>query len=127
MRTNVAIRNLIKTNNVDGIYQSIGTGGREGMQTMDSSVMSLVQEGLITYETALPRLRDDASKRQIEGFKNTAPRNVPESPRTQIGGQSIPVHSLDATPVVQPQGEEPPAAKKSSLLSGTIPPWERDK
>lgn len=127
MRTNVAIRNLIKTNNVDGIYQSIGTGAREGMQTMDSSILSLVQEGQITYETALPRLRDDASKRQIEAFKGAAPRSAPDpGSRAQVAGQSVPVHSLDA-PTPQAPHEDPSAGKKSSLLSGAIPPWEREK
>jgi twitching motility protein PilT len=120
MRNNVAIRNLIKTNNVDGIYQSIGTGGREGMQTMDSSVMNLLKEGLITYETALPRLRDDASKRQIESFKRAAPAQAPPA-------DSPPPARPAAAMAAAPPPQEPPAAKKPSLMSGMIPPWERDK
>jgi twitching motility protein PilT len=116
MRNNVAIRNLIKTNNIDGIYQSIGTGGREGMQTMDSSILALVKEGLITYETALPRLRDDSSKRQIEEYKGKAPRAA--SPPAPAPAPASPAPAQD-----RPSESAP--ASKSSLMSGVIPPWEK--
>ena len=72
MRANPAIRNLIRSNNIDGIYQSIQTGSKEGMVTMDASILVLVRGGKVTYEDAIPHVRDEVTKKQLEQFKGEA-------------------------------------------------------
>lgn len=47
------IRNLIRENNLQQLRSAIETGARDGMHTMNSSLMKLVGEGRITTETAL--------------------------------------------------------------------------
>lgn len=42
-----AIRNMIRENKMHQIYSSIQTGGRQGMQTMESSLQYLYSQGLI--------------------------------------------------------------------------------
>lgn len=48
-----AIRNLIREEKTHQIDTAIQTGGKFGMQTMDSSLLSLYKKGLITGELAL--------------------------------------------------------------------------
>lgn len=52
------IRNLIRENNLQQLRSAIETGAREGMHTMNSSLIKLVREGRITEETALARSND---------------------------------------------------------------------
>lgn len=47
-----AIRNLIREDKVAQMYSAIQTGGAFGMTTMDQSLQSLVNKGLITTEAA---------------------------------------------------------------------------
>lgn len=47
-----AIRNLIREDKVAQMYSAIQTGGAYGMTTMDQSLQTLVQKGLITRDTA---------------------------------------------------------------------------
>lgn len=54
MRTNNAIRNLIREEKLEQVYSSMQTGQAEsGMQTMNQSLIKLVQEGTITEEVAI--------------------------------------------------------------------------
>ena len=54
MIPNAAIRNLIREDKVHQIYSQIQIGqGRSGMQTMNQSLYSLYQKGLISLEDAL--------------------------------------------------------------------------
>ena len=53
MRSNPAIRNLIRERKTHQIDSVIAAGGKEGMRTMDQSLFSLAKEGRITAETAL--------------------------------------------------------------------------
>lgn len=53
MHVNNAIRNLIKDNKINQIDNVIQSSGSEGMQTMDHSLIELVQKGMITRENAL--------------------------------------------------------------------------
>ena len=48
-----AIGNLIREGKTSQIYSAIQMGGRMGMQTMESGLAKLYQEGKITYEDAL--------------------------------------------------------------------------
>ena len=53
-----AIKNLIRENKTPQIYTQLQTGGTYGMQTMDESLRSLYQKGIITYDSAASRMRD---------------------------------------------------------------------
>lgn len=53
MFVNTGIANLIRNGKDEMIYSSIETGLKEGMQTMEQSLIRLVYEGKITVETAL--------------------------------------------------------------------------
>lgn len=53
MHINTAIRTMIRDNKVHQIENSIAAGRNEGMLTMDSSILGLYKEGLISKETAI--------------------------------------------------------------------------
>ncbi|PWU25547.1 MAG: type IV pili twitching motility protein PilT [Candidatus Rokuibacteriota bacterium] len=53
-----AIRNLIREEKIHQIYSAIQAGQKFGMQTMNQSLMSLVQRGAIAREDALHRSTD---------------------------------------------------------------------
>ncbi len=57
MFINTGISNLIRNGKDEMIYSSIETGLREGMQTMEQSLVRLVYEGKISVETALGAAR----------------------------------------------------------------------
>jgi twitching motility protein PilT len=50
-----AVRNLIREGKTHQLYSAIQTGGDHGMQTMDASLVDLVQRGRITIEVARRR------------------------------------------------------------------------
>jgi twitching motility protein PilT len=50
-----AIRNLIRQGKIEQVYSYMQTGTRRGMQTMEQSLLDLVQRGLITTHEALGR------------------------------------------------------------------------
>src|SRR5207302_8841715 len=50
-----AIRNLIKEGKTNQLRNSVVTGQREGMITLEQSLSALVQAGEITYEDAVAR------------------------------------------------------------------------
>jgi twitching motility protein PilT len=50
-----AVRNLIREGKTHQLYSAIQTGGEQGMQTMDASLVDLVQHGRITVEAARRR------------------------------------------------------------------------
>lgn len=53
MRMNSAIRGLIRDNKTHQINNAIAAGAREGMMTMDQSILALYREGKISAETAV--------------------------------------------------------------------------
>jgi len=53
MITNSAIRNLIREGHFEQIYSQIQLGGESGMRTMNSSLLSLYKNGLISKDIAL--------------------------------------------------------------------------
>lgn len=116
MRANTAIRNLIRTGSIDGIYQAIGTGSRDGMVTMDASIIELVKKGKVSFEVAYSRLRDDPSRRQIEQYRK------PGTPLPDSGLSA----SGESPPPAQASGDSG-GAKRPSILSSAIPPWEQKK
>jgi len=50
-----AIRNLIRDGKTYQIYSAMQAGGRFGMQTMDQSLATLVQRGVVSHELGLER------------------------------------------------------------------------
>jgi twitching motility protein PilT len=50
--TNPAVRNIIREGKVHQLDAVIQTGADQGMQTMDRTLVSLVQSGVITYDNA---------------------------------------------------------------------------
>lgn len=66
MRTNPAIRNLIRENKTYQLDAAIQAGAAEGMCTMDASLLALYKAGRITAETALAHsLNYDAMQRKL--------------------------------------------------------------
>ncbi|MCI8399203.1 MAG: PilT/PilU family type 4a pilus ATPase [Oscillibacter sp.] len=53
MKTNTAIRTYIRDHNTHQIPNAIAKGGKEGMITMDDSILALYNAGKITAQTAL--------------------------------------------------------------------------
>jgi len=53
-----AVRHQIRDDKVHGITTVIETGGQHGMQTIDQSLRSLVREGFVGREDAIPFARD---------------------------------------------------------------------
>jgi twitching motility protein PilT len=62
-----AVRNLIREGKTHQIYSAMQAGGRFGMQTMDQSLASLVQSGVIDLGTALERCANEEDLRRLGG------------------------------------------------------------
>ena len=65
-----AIRNLIREGKVHQITSAMQGGGRYGMQTMDSALADLVQQGVVTSEMARERAIDPENFRDLIGGTN---------------------------------------------------------
>ena len=67
MKSNPAIRNLIRERKTHQIDSVIAAGGKDGMRTMDQSLFALAKQGRITPETALRfSIHEEALQRRIE-------------------------------------------------------------
>ena len=67
MRSNPAIRNLIREEKTHQIDSVIAAGGAQGMRTMDQSLFKLAKEGRITPETALRfSIHEEALERHLQ-------------------------------------------------------------
>ena len=67
MKSNPAIRNLIRENKTHQIDSVIAAGGKDGMRTMDQSLFQLAKQGRITTETALRfSIHEEALERRLE-------------------------------------------------------------
>ena len=53
-----AVRNLIRENNLQQLRSSIETGAKEGMHSLNSSLLDLVHNGNITAEMAMMNSND---------------------------------------------------------------------
>lgn len=83
-----AVRNLIRENKSYQIGSIIQTGHKQKMQTLDQSLLNLVQKGIISVDDARMRAKDrqefDRMLASIGGHQQIpqAPGNVPPPPRT---------------------------------------------
>ena len=67
MKSNPAIRNLIRERKTHQIDSVIAAGGKDGMRTMDQSLFQLAKSGRITPETALRfSIHEEALQRRLE-------------------------------------------------------------
>jgi twitching motility protein PilT len=106
MKVNAAIRNNIRSSNIDGVYQAIQTGTQDGMFTMDASLIRLVEQGKISYDTARPHIRDEITHRQIQE-RTGGKRPTPPAP----GGNG--------------QGAPAGASDSQARAKLAVPPWEQ--
>ena len=72
MRSNTAIRTLIRENKIEAIHQAMETGTKDGMLTMDQCMQSLVANGRTDAATVLPYVRTATARKNVEGFLATA-------------------------------------------------------
>jgi twitching motility protein PilT len=72
MLCNAAIRNNIRNGKVESIYQTMQTSKGDGMLTMDHSLINLVKEGKISYETARPYVQDESTYQVLQQFEKTS-------------------------------------------------------
>ena len=71
MLNNLAIQNLIREEKIHQIESAIFSGSKSGMITMDASLYSLYQRGLITAQNAISHSSNyDTMKRKIEQAGN---------------------------------------------------------
>jgi twitching motility protein PilT len=69
---NPAIRNLIREGKTHQIYSVLQTGSAAGMQTMDTSLATLVREGKITRKLAEARSSTPEELRRLLGSASLA-------------------------------------------------------
>ncbi|MHC9544518.1 MAG: type IV pilus twitching motility protein PilT [Vulcanimicrobiota bacterium] len=60
-----AVRNLIRENKLNMLLNVISTGSEFGMIDMDKSLSVLYENGVITYETALSRIKNPETFRKV--------------------------------------------------------------
>ena len=80
-----AIRNLIRQNQIAQIRSYMSMGAQNGMQTLEQSLVALVQEGAVTKEEAFSRAPDRAT---IEKLMELEGIEVPAELRTATGGSA---------------------------------------
>jgi len=57
---NSAVRNLIRSGKSHELYTTMETGAQSGMRTMDQALKDLVNRNMVSYETAVARVRNRA-------------------------------------------------------------------
>jgi len=60
-----AIRNLVREQEIEQIPTLLQTGSQHGMHTMDKSLKNIFQQGLISLETALSKVKNPEEFRQL--------------------------------------------------------------
>lgn len=77
---NLAVGNLIRENKLQNLASVMETGVRDGMLTMDSSVLALFRAGRITLETALDNIGNRALRTLLENAANSPAEPAPAAP-----------------------------------------------
>lgn len=91
MFSTTGISNLIRLGKDDMIYSAIETGQNQGMQTMEQSLLSLVEAGQISRETALSAARNKdmmTNRLMLRGFGQTCSLNRNGDSRKNPGSDS---------------------------------------
>jgi len=76
-----AIRNIVRQQKTEQLLSMIQSGGELGMITMDNSLISLYQQGYISYEDALTRSNDPRTFHNTMMQKNNASAPPPQPKR----------------------------------------------
>ena len=86
---NLAVGNLIRENKLQNLASVMETGVRDGMLTMDSSVLSLYRAGRITLEVALANIGNRALRALLENAARApaepAPAAAPAPEKKRFG------------------------------------------
>ena len=86
---NLAVGNLIRENKLQNLASVMETGVRDGMVTMDSSVLALYRAGRITLEVALDNIGNRALRALLENAANApaepAPAAAPAPEKKRFG------------------------------------------
>ncbi len=75
---NLAVGNLIRENKLQNLASVMETGVRDGMQSMDTSVLALFRAGRISQEVALANLANRALRALLENAAAGAPGLAPD-------------------------------------------------
>ncbi len=67
---NSAVRNLIRTRNIEQIYSILQTGSGMDMFEMDRTIMDLYTKGIISRDTALGELREKQNRERLEKMED---------------------------------------------------------
>jgi len=67
-----AVRNLIREGKTHQIYSAMQAGGKFGMQTMDQSLATLLQNNVIDLGTAIERCANEEDLRRLSGHVGAA-------------------------------------------------------
>ena len=62
-----AVRNLIREGKTHQIYSMMQTGSQHGMQSMDSALVNLVRQGVISMQMAQERAGNPEELRRLMG------------------------------------------------------------
>ena len=83
---NLAVGNLIRENKLQNLASVMETGVRDGMQSMDSSVLALFRAGRISQEVALANLANRALRALLENAASSAdePGFTPDTAATDL-------------------------------------------
>jgi twitching motility protein PilT len=90
MVTTPAIRNLIREEKIHQIYSAMQAGGKFGMQTMNQSLLELVQKRKISREEALNR--STLPEELAQQLTSTAPAGHPAASVSGGGGSPFGRH-----------------------------------
>jgi twitching motility protein PilT len=70
------VRNLIREGKNHQIFSAMQTGGKFGMQTMDSALVALLQKGVISREEAQKRANDPEELQRLSGGSISSGNNM---------------------------------------------------
>ena len=85
-----AVRNLIRENKTFQISSLIQTGGRAKMQSLDQNMARLVEMGLVSYEEAKARAKDQGEFERLINLGPPKGRNTPNPPAVPSNPQTPP-------------------------------------
>ena len=78
MLANPAVRNIIRENKTQSLYNVISTSQNVQMQSLDWCLRDLYQQGIITYDTAVTRARTPAEFRPMGAEAAVAANGAPK-------------------------------------------------
>ncbi len=116
-----AIRNIIRENKSYQIGSMIQTGSRQQMQTLDQSLATLVEKGIVDYDHAMGRAKDPGEFSRIvalaKGEDDTAHHHVPRGYTGKVADQAAQAGEQQQQPPTPPppvrgQPNRPPVKRE---------------